>query len=219
VIRVVLVDDHEIVRSGLAAILSVEPDIEVVGQAGDGREGARRARESDADVVLMDVEMPGTGGIEGVSLVAQANPRTRVLMLTTFDLDEHVAAALDAGAVGYLLKTAGRHELAAAVRSAHAGRVELDGVITRRLVARFLRRGAAQGTPEPLRDLSVRELEVFGLIARGLSNAEIAAALTDSETTVKSHVARILAKTGLRDRVQAVVLAYESGFLDAQRDG
>ena len=217
-IRVVLADDHEVVRSGLAAILSVEPDIEVVAEVADGREAARASRELDADVVLMDVEMPGTGGLEGVTLTASANPRTKVVMLTTFDLDEHVGAALGAGAAGYLLKTAGRAELVAAVRQAHGGALSLDSAITRRLVGRFMRTAPPAGTPSPLNELTERELEVFGLMSRGLTNAEIAVALTVSELTVKSHVARILAKTGLRDRVQAVVLAYESGFLEPRRD-
>ncbi len=211
-IRVVLADDHEVVRHGLATILSVEPDIEVVASVSDGTQAARAAREHDADVVLMDIEMPGTNGLEGIAQVAQANPRSKVVMLTTFDLDEHVAAALEAGAVGYLLKTSGREALVGAVRQATADSVQLDSRITRRLVGRFLQHHPTT-IPGPLRELTGRELEVFDLVAHGLSNAEIADELTLSAPTVKSHVARILAKTGLRDRVQVVTFAYESGYL------
>ncbi|TYL55760.1 response regulator transcription factor [Nocardioides sp. BGMRC 2183] len=214
VIRVVIADDQHLIRSGLRTILDAEPDLEVVDEASDGRQAASRARSARADVVLMDIEMAGTDGIEGVRLTRTARPEARVVMLTMFDLDEHVFGALQAGASGFLLKSATPAEITQAVRSVHGG-VQLFGPsVTRRLVETYLRRAPAQhGTPAALVALTERELEVFGHLARGESNAAIAAALHLSETTVKTHVARILAKLDLPDRVHAVVLAYECGLV------
>lgn len=211
-IGVVLADDQALIRGGLRAILDTEPDIAVLAEACDGREAAAAARAHGADIVLMDLEMPGVSGIEGIRLTAVARPATRVLVLTTFDLDEYVYAALQAGASGFLLKTAPPAELADAIRVCHGGRMLFSPEVTRRLVDSFVRRRpAVDGVPEPLRCLTARELEVFLALAAGLSNAEIGARLYLGEATVKTHVTRILAKLGLRDRVQAVVLAYECG--------
>ena len=211
-INVVLADDQALIRGGLRAILDAEADIAVVAEAADGRQAARAAREHAADVVLMDIEMPGVGGIEGIALTAAARPDTRVLVLTTFDLDEYVFAALKAGASGFLLKTAPPAELAQAIRVCHAGRLLFAPEVTRRLVDSYVRRRPTSGgVPEPLRTLTPRELEVFLGLAKGWSNAEIGASLYLGEATVKTHVTRILAKLGLRDRIQAVVLAYECG--------
>jgi DNA-binding NarL/FixJ family response regulator len=212
VINTVLTDDQALVRGGLRAILDAEPDIAVVAEAGNGREAARAAREHAADLVLMDIEMPEVNGIEGIELTARARPETKVLMLTTFDLDEYVFAALKAGASGFLLKTAPPAELAQAVRVCHSGQLLFAPEVTRRLVDSFVRRRpTGGGVPAALQGLTARELDVFLALAKGLSNAEIGARLYLGEATVKTHVTRILAKLGLRDRVQAVVLAYECG--------
>lgn len=208
----VIADDQALIRGGLRAILDAEPDIRVAAETSNGREAARAAREHAADIVLMDVEMPGSDGIEGIGLTCAARPEARVLMLTTFDLDEYVFAALKAGASGFLLKTTPPAELARAIRVCHSGQMLFAPEITRRLVDSFVRRRPARtGTPEQLRDLTDRELDVFLALAKGLSNREIGAQLYLGEATVKTHVTRILAKLGLRDRIQAVVLAYESG--------
>ena len=212
-IRVVIADDQDLVREGLRMILEAEPDIEVVGEAADGRQALERARELDPDVLLMDVRMPELDGIEATARLATSGLRARVLVVTTFDLDEYVYRALKNGASGFLLKDATREQLVAAVRTVAAGEALLAPAITRRLIEDFCR-GPQPGTLPPAAEtLTERELDVLRLIARGLSNGEIAAELYVSEATVKSHVARILGKLTLRDRVQAVVFAYESGLI------
>ena len=213
-IRVLLADDQSLVREGFAMILDAQDDIEVVGEAGDGHEALRLARGLEPDVVLMDVRMPDLDGIEATRRLLAMSLRTRVLVLTTFDLDEYVCAALRAGASGFLLKDSPRGQLLHAVRTVATGDQLLDPAITRRLIEDVVRRpGRAGGTPERLGDLTTRELEVLRVLARGLSNAEIATELFLSEATVKTHIAHVLQKLNLRDRVQAVVLAYESGLV------
>lgn len=213
-IRVVVADDQDLVREGLRMILDAEPDIEVVAEAANGREALDAARTSDPDVLLMDVRMPELDGIEATARLVSAGTRARVLMLTTFDLDEYVYRAMKAGASGFLLKDANREQLAGAVRTVAAGDALLAPAITRRLIEDFCHRPPpSAGIPHAAAELSARELEVMRLLAQGRSNAEIAAELFLSEATVKSHVARILGKLNLRDRVQAVVLAYESGIV------
>ena len=215
-IKTVIADDQAMVRGGLRAILDAEADIKVVGEADNGRTAATVAREQGADIVLMDIEMPIVNGIEGIRLVGQARPESRVLVLTTFDLDEYVFAALKAGASGFLLKTTPPSELSAAIRICHDGQMLFAPEITRRLVESYVRRPpATEGVPAAVADLTARELDVFRAMAKGLSNAEISAELFLGEATVKTHITRILAKLGLRDRVQAVVLAYECGAVSA----
>jgi DNA-binding NarL/FixJ family response regulator len=214
VISIVIADDQELVREGLRMLLDAETDLTVVGEAGDGNEALTAARTHDPDVLLMDVRMPELDGIEATRRLAAAGGRARVLVLTTFDLDEYVYRAMKAGASGFLLKDAKREQLAAAVRTVAAGESLLAPAITRRLIEDFCKRPPPTASlPEAVAHLSDRELEVLKLIARGLSNAEIAARLYLSDTTVKSHVARILAKLDLRDRVQTVVFAYETGVI------
>ena len=210
-IRIVIADDQDLIRSGLRAILEAESDLDVVAEASDGRTAVDRAVEHAADVVLMDVEMPQCNGIEGVQLLTAARPRSKAIMLTTFDLDQYVYEALRAGASGFLLKTASPGDLANAIRAVHGGEMLFSPAVTRRLVTSYVRRPPTSQTPA-LATLTERELDVFRAIARGLSNAEIAAELFLGEATVRTHVSRILAKLGLRDRVQAVVLAHESGL-------
>jgi DNA-binding NarL/FixJ family response regulator len=213
-IRVGLVDDQDLIRGGLRAILEAEQDIEVVGEASDGAGAARLAGARLADVVLMDVQMPVVDGIEGTRRVIAARPECRVIVLTMFDLDEYVFAALRAGASGFLLKTTPPQELADAVRACHEGEMLFAPTVTRRLVEAYVRHPPATGgVPPGLEELTAREVDVLRAIARGLSNAEIAAELCLGEATVKTHVTRILGKLGLRDRVQAVVLAYETGLV------
>jgi DNA-binding NarL/FixJ family response regulator len=220
--RLLLVDDQELVRTGFRLILSAEPDLEVVGEAGDGAAAVDAARRLAPDVVLMDVRMPGVDGIEATRRLARVGPRApRVLMLTTFDLDEYVYDALRAGASGFLLKDAPAVQLVDAIRVVAAGDALLAPSITRRLIAEFVRRPLPADAPA-LALLTAREREVLTLIAEGLSNGEIAAALYLSEATVKTHVKRVLAKLDLRDRVQAVVFAYRCGLAEAgevRRDG
>jgi DNA-binding NarL/FixJ family response regulator len=196
-------------------ILDAQADLQVVGEAADGQQALARARELSPDVVLMDIRMPEMDGLEATRRLVSASPTApKVLMLTTFDLDEHVYRAMKAGASGFLLKTAPPSELAAAVRAVASGDVLLAPPITRRLVEQFVRRPPpGQDRPPSLYALTAREVEVLKLIAHGLSNTEIAAALFLGEATVKTHVNRVLTKLGLRDRVQAVVLAYESGLV------
>jgi DNA-binding NarL/FixJ family response regulator len=214
-IRILIADDQALVRAGFKMILDAEDDLDVVGEAPDGLQAVALAEELRPDVVLMDIRMPELDGIEATRRVVGGGgePPVRVLMLTTFDLNEYVYEALRAGASGFLLKDVPPEQLAAGIRVVAAGEALLAPAITKRLIQEFAQ--AAPPSPEPppgLDELTARELEVFKLVARGLSNAEIAAELIVSETTVKTHVARVLMKLGLRDRVQAVVLAYESGI-------
>jgi DNA-binding NarL/FixJ family response regulator len=214
VIRVILADDQDLIRGGLRAILGAVDDIEVVAEAASGAAAAVAAATHLADVVLMDVQMPGSDGIQGTAAVLRARPQCPVLVLTMFDLDEYVFAALRAGASGFLLKTTPPSELAAAVRACASGELLFAPTVTRRLVETYVRRPPASDViPARLSGLTHREVDVLRALARGLSNAEIAASLYLGETTVNTHVTRILAKLGLRDRVQAVVLAYECGLV------
>lgn len=208
-IRVLIADDQGLVRSGFRMILRADPGLEVVGEAADGIEAVAAARELRPDVVLMDVRMPRVDGIEATRQVTVAGDAPRVLVLTTFDLDEYVFAALRAGASGFLLKDAPEEQLLAAIRVVADGGSLFAPSVTRRLVERFADLGGPAPPPPGLDALTAREVEVLRLLARGRSNAEIAAALVVSEHTVKTHVAHILAKLGLRDRIQAVILAYE----------
>jgi DNA-binding NarL/FixJ family response regulator len=213
-LRVVVADDQALVRAGFRLILEADEQIQVVGEAADGDEAVHAVQGLDPDVVLMDVRMPGLDGIGATRRIVAGGANCRVIMLTTFDLDEYVYAALHAGASGFLLKDVSPEQLIAAVRLVSVGDAMLAPTITRRLVERFAR--PAPPAPIPASDLTsltVREREVLVLLARGLTNAELATALTVSEATVKTHVARILGKLGLRDRVQAVVLAYETGLV------
>lgn len=213
-LRVVVVDDQALVRAGLRLILEADEQIQVVGEAADGDEAVRAVQRLDPDVVLMDVRMPGLDGIEATRRIAASGATCRVIVLTTFDLDEYVYAALHAGASGFLLKDVSPEHLLAAVRLVSVGDALLAPSITRRMVERFARPALPASTFAPeLTSLTAREREVLVLLARGLTNAELASALTVSEATVKTHVARILGKLGLRDRVQAVVLAYETGLV------
>lgn len=213
-IRVVIADDQAVVRGGLRMILESEPGIEVTGEAADGRAALDLIRELDPDVALMDIRMPNMDGIEATRRLTGAGARARVLVLTTYDLDENVYDALKAGAAGFLVKTESPERLVQAVRVVAAGEALLAPDITRRLVDRFVS-GLRPNAPAPpeLEELTERELEVLKLVAGGLSNAEIAQTLFLSDGTVKTHVARILSKLGLRDRVQVVVFAYERGIV------
>jgi DNA-binding NarL/FixJ family response regulator len=216
-IRVVIADDQQLVRTGFKLILSAEDDLAVVAEAGDGLEAVDVVAREHPDVVLMDIRMPELDGIEATRRILASGSRARVLMLTTFDLNEYVYEALRAGASGFLLKDTPAEQLAEGVRVVARGDALLAPTVTRRLLDEFARRpAAAEATPQMppgFDELTAREVDVLRLLARGLSNAEIAAELVVSETTVKTHVARVLMKLGLRDRVQAVVLAYETGFV------
>ena len=221
-IRVLIVDDQELVRTGFRLFLETQPGLAVVGEAGDGEEAIERVRELRPDVVLMDIRMPTMDGVEATARLTSGaiEPAPRVLVLTTFDLDEYVFGALRAGAAGFLLKDAPRERLIEAIRVVHSGEALLSPSITRRLIEDF----AARSDPiEPaaavLAELTPREREVLVLVAHGLSNAEIAARLVVTEATVKSHVGAVLLKLGLRDRVQAVVFAYEHGIVVAGEAG
>lgn len=213
-ISVLLCDDQELVRDGFRLILDLVEDVEVVGEASDGQECLRRTAELSPQVVLMDVRMPRMDGIEATRRLVAAGSPSRVLILTTFDLDELVYAALSVGASGFLLKDVPREQLVGAVHMIARGDAVLSPVLTQRLVERFVAAPPRSAhAPTALKDLSEREVDVFALLARGRSNSEIASALFLGEATVKTHVARILSKLDLRDRVQAVVLAYETGYL------
>jgi DNA-binding NarL/FixJ family response regulator len=212
-ISVLVVDDQRLVRAGFQVILDLEPDITVVGEAGDGHEAITLAARLRPAVVLMDIRMPGMDGLAAARAIV-AGTASRVLMLTTFDSDEYVYSALRAGASGFLLKDTPSQHLVTAVRSVAAGDALIDPTITRRLIQQFVRATRPRTTaPAQLAALTPRERDVLCHIAQGLSNAEIARELTVEENTVKTHVGRILTKLGLRDRVQAVVLAYETGFV------
>ena len=215
-VRVLIVDDQALVRAGFRMILESEPGIEIVGEAEDGLQAVEAARELAPDVVLMDIRMPNLDGLEATRRLLAGGGSPRVLMLTTFDLDEYVYEALRAGASGFMLKDTPPEQLVAAIHVVASGDALLSPSITKRVIEEFIRRPpstvAAPGSPK-LEELTARELEVLGFMARGLSNAEIAKDLFVSETTVKTHVARILMKLGLRDRVQAVVFAYEHGVV------
>ena len=213
-VRVLLADDQALVRAGFRMILDAEEDIEVVGEAKDGAEAVRAARELRPDVVLMDIRMPNLDGLEATrQVMAERAGEVRLLILTTFDLNEYVYEALRSGASGFLLKDAPAESLIAGIRVVADGEALLAPSITRRLIEEFARGGGPAAPPPGLDELTPRELDVFKQVARGLSNAEIAGELIVSETTVKTHVARMLMKLGLRDRVQAVVLAYEAGIV------
>jgi DNA-binding NarL/FixJ family response regulator len=223
-IRVVLVDDQQMVRAGFRMVIDSQADLTVVGEAGDGASAVELLRRTPADVVLMDVRMPGTDGIEATRQVTALPDPPRVVVLTTFDLDEYVVAAIGAGASGFLLKDAAPEEMLAAVRTVHAGDSVIAASSTRRLLQHVapMLRGAAVGAvgtaatgtdAQALADLTPREREVLELMAYGATNTEIADRFVVSEATVKTHVGRVLAKTGSRDRVQAVVLAYRTGLV------
>jgi DNA-binding NarL/FixJ family response regulator len=219
-IRIIVADDHEVVRAGFAGLLDTQPDFTVVATAPDGAEAVRLSREHRPDLVLMDVRMPRMDGIEATARLTAPSPSTgpdgpRVLILTTFDLDEYVYDALSAGASGFLLKDVTAERLFDAVRIVAAGEALLAPAVTRRLIGEFarLRPKPSATAAVPLTALTPRETQVLRLIAEGLSNPEIAARLLVSEETVKTHVSRVLAKLGLRDRTQAVVTAYESGLV------
>jgi DNA-binding NarL/FixJ family response regulator len=221
-IRIVVADDHQVVRAGFAGLLGTQPDFTVVGTAGDGAEAVWICRELRPDVVLMDVRMPGMDGIEATrQLAGPDGDSPRVLILTTFDLDEYVYDALCAGASGFLLKDVTAERLFEAVRVVAAGEALLAPTVTRRLISEFarLRPHAAAPSADRLAALTPRETQVLKLVAEGLSNPEIAARLVVTEETVKTHVSRVLAKLGLRDRTQAVVTAYESGLVVPRSPG
>jgi DNA-binding NarL/FixJ family response regulator len=213
-IRVVVADDQGMVRSGFSVLLNAQPDIEVIGEAVNGQEAIARAAELRPDVILMDVRMPVLDGLHATREITAMPDPPKILVLTTFDLDDYVYEALRAGASGFLLKDASASELANAVRLVAAGDALLAPGVTRRLIAEFARMGGPRSpTRKQIDGLTERESEVLALVARGMSNAEIAAHLVVAEQTIKTHVGRILMKLGLRDRTQAVVLAYESGLV------
>ena len=217
-IRVLIADDQALVRGAFRMMLDAEPDIEVIGEASDGRAAIEQARLHKPDLVLMDVRMPAMDGIEATRRLLAGSAAPRVLMLTTFDLDEYVYEAMKAGASGFMLKNAPPDELAAAVRTVALGDALLSPAITRRLIESYVKRPRPGTTPEQLSELTARELEVLRHVALGLSNAEIARVLILGETTVKTHVNRILTKLGLRDRTQAAVLAYQTGLIEPGTD-
>jgi len=213
-IRVVVADDQGMVRSGFSVLLNAQPDIEVIGEAVNGQEAIARAAELRPDVILMDVRMPVLDGLHATREITAMPDPPKILVLTTFDLDDYVYEALRAGASGFLLKDASASELANAVRLVAAGDALLAPGVTRRLIAEFARMGAPRSpTRKQIEGLTERDSEVLALVARGMSNAEIADHLVVAEQTIKTHVGRILMKLGLRDRTQAVVLAYESGLV------
>jgi DNA-binding NarL/FixJ family response regulator len=212
-IRVLIADDQSLVRAGFRLVLENHPDLEVVGEAANGNQAVHSAGRLAPDVVLMDIRMPELDGIAATRQITARHP-TRVLVLTTYDLDEYVYDALQAGASGFLLKDTPPAQLADGIRAVAGGEALLAPSVTRRLIEEFARIGSARrARPAELDELTARELDVLRLLARGMSNAEIAAALVLGDTTVKTHVAHVLGKLGLRDRVQAVVLAYESGLV------
>lgn len=209
-VRVLIVDDHAMMRAGLAGVLGSDPEIAVVGEAGDGDEALTQARRLTPDVVLMDIEMPGVGGVTAIGRLAQAVPSARCLVLTTFDVDDYVLGALRAGAAGFLIKTTPPRELIRAVKDCAAGGSALGPSIVKRLVATYV--GVVKQPVPELERLTERERDVLVVMSKGLSNAEIGLELYLTENTVRTHVAHILAKLGVRDRVQAVILAHRAGL-------
>jgi DNA-binding NarL/FixJ family response regulator len=213
-VRVMIVDDEELMRTGLRAVLSSDPGIEVVEEAADGEQAVRRAARAAPDVVLMDIRMPGLDGIAATARLLVAAPAAKVVILTTFEDDEYIHGALRAGASGFLLKRTSPEDLIAGVHRVAAGEALLSPSVTRRVIDRMVSQPVIRAGEDPrLEELTPREREVLELIATGLSNREIAAALVVEETTVKTHVQRVLAKLGVRDRVHAVILAYETGVV------
>jgi DNA-binding NarL/FixJ family response regulator len=218
-IRLVLADDEAMVRSGLRLILDAEPDIDVIAEADDGESALEATRRTRPDVLLMDIRMPGLDGIAAAERLSEEDTPTRVLLLTTFDHDDYLFRALRAGTSGFLLKSAPAEELVRGIRTVAAGNALIAPAVTRRVIAAFAHRPAAPLAPPPeLAELTPREHEVLVMLARGLTNAEIADELVVSDATIKTHVARILMKLGLRDRVQAVVYAYERGVVQPGGD-
>ncbi len=211
-IRVAVVDDQGMVRRGLVSLLGMEPDIEVVGEAGDGEAAVQLIEREKPDVALLDIRMPVMDGIEAMRRLTAAGVTTRLLALTTFDLDEYVFEALRAGASGFLLKDASVEELAAAIRTVAGGEAVLAPTVTRRVIDAFARNAPRKQDPGRLAELTPRELDVLRLVAKGLSNAEIADELVLTPATVKTHVSSLLSKLDLRDRVHAVIVAYETGL-------
>jgi DNA-binding NarL/FixJ family response regulator len=215
-IRVLVADDQGMVRSGFSTLLNAQPDIEVIGEAVNGQEAVTSAARLNPDVILMDVRMPVLDGLQATRQIAATDDHPRILILTTFDLDDYVYEALRAGASGFLLKDASASELAEAVRVVAAGDGLLAPGVTRRLIAEFARMGGPRvPARKSVKDLTDRETEVLALVARGMTNGEIAGYLVVAEQTVKTHVSHVLTKLGLRDRAQAVVFAYESGLVRA----
>jgi DNA-binding NarL/FixJ family response regulator len=212
-IRVLIADDQAMVRAGLRMILESEPDIEVTDEAGDGQQALGLVARERPDVILMDIRMPVMDGLEATARLTSEHPESRVIVLTTFDVDDYVYGALRAGASGFLLKDAPADDLIAAIRVVAAGDALLAPAVTRRVIEHFTRNARPERQAAGLADLTEREIEVLRLVARGLSNTEIAGCLYLSEATVKTHVSHILLKLGIRDRVQAVVAAYESGLV------
>ena len=216
--RVVVADDQALVRAGLKMVLEAEPDIEVVGEAADGHEVLDVARRASPDVVLMDIRMPGLDGLEASRRLLAGPDPPKVLVLTTFDVEEYLYEALRAGTSGFLLKVSPPEQLIGAIRTVAAGNALIDPAVTRRVIEAFVRRATASPPPASYEELTAREREVLTLLARGRSNAEIADELIVGDATVKTHVARVLMKLGLRDRVQAVVFAYEHGIVTPGAD-
>jgi DNA-binding NarL/FixJ family response regulator len=214
-IRVLVVDDDDLMRAGLRGVLSSDPGIDVVGESADGRDAIYRTRLLEPDVVLMDVRMPDLDGISATRELLAAHPDVRVLIVTTFEQDDYIFGALSAGASGFLLKRTRPEDLVAGVRTIASGESLLSPSVTSRVIERLARQPVPGGSPDPrIEELTPREREVLGLLARGLANAEIAAELVIEESTVKTHVNRILSKLDARDRVQAVIFAYENGLTD-----
>ncbi|MFF6805546.1 response regulator [Streptomyces sp. NPDC012616] len=218
-VRVVLADDQPLVRSGLRVLMADHPDLEVVGEAATGAEAVRLVQDTDPDIVVMDIRMPGMDGIEATRLITAGPATTRVLVLTTFDEDDHVYGALRAGASGFLVKDMGLDDILAAIRVVAAGDALIAPGVTRRLIAEFVRRPAraTEQPPRPVEGITEREREVLTLVGRGRSNTEIAEDLFISTATAKSHVSRLLTKLGARDRVQLVITAYETGLVPPPR--